>query len=248
MVIANWKMNPPTFREAKQLFAATKRAAERARGISLVVAPPAIFLRPLSETYKGKRIAFALQSGHWQERGAHTGEVSMLQGKDARASYVIVGHSESRARGETNEDTYKRAMAALALKLTPIICVGERERDHAGAHFTFVGAQLRAVCAQLTPAQSSRVIIAYEPVWAIGGEESMSPRDMHEMAIFIRKTIVGLHGGRGMSVKILYGGAATEENAAAMLDGGDIDGLLVGHVSVNAKRFSALLASLSQKA
>lgn len=246
IVIANWKMNPASWKEAKRLFEETKKAAERARDVSLVVAPPAIFLRPLSAEYKGKRIAFALQSGRWEGGGAQTGEISMTQGKDVRASYVIVGHSESRARGETNDDTRRKVAGALALKLTPILCVGEQVRDQAGSHFTFVSEQLRAVFATLTPAQAARVIVAYEPVWAIGGEESMSPRDMHEMAIFIRKTIVNLLVQPNISIKIIYGGAATEENAAAMLQGGDVVGLLVGHVSVDPARFAALLSSVSK--
>ncbi|HEY4516602.1 MAG TPA: triose-phosphate isomerase family protein [Candidatus Paceibacterota bacterium] len=246
LVIANWKMNPPTFREARGLFEATRKAAERSRGVTLVVAPPVIFLRPLSALYKGKRIAFALQGGHWEKAGAQTGEISMAQAQDARASYIIVGHSESRARGETNEDTRKKVAAALALKLTPILCVGERQRDQGGAHFTIVSEQLRAVFGELTATQAARVIVAYEPIWAIGGEESMSPRDMHEMAIFIRKSIVDLLGQGSMSVKIIYGGAATEENATAMLAGGDVVGLLVGHVSVDSKRFAALLSAISK--
>ena len=248
LVIANWKMNPATFREARALFEQTKKAAERARGVSLVVAPPSIYLQPLSTLYKGKRIALALQSGHWEKAGAQTGEISMAQGKDARASYVIIGHSENRARGETNDDTRKKVASALALKLIPILCVGERERDHAGTHFNFVNEQLRAVFAELTPGHAARVVVAYEPVWAIGGEESMSPPGMHEMAIFIRKTIVGLLGQQSISVKIIYGGAATEANAAAMLEGGDVVGLLVGHVSVDAARFATLLSSLSKNA
>jgi len=247
LVIANWKMNPPTLREARNLVAAARKAGERGRGISLVVAPPAIFLPSLSAGYKGKRIAFALQSGHWEKSGAYTGELSMAQGKDARASYVIVGHSESRARGETNDDTRKRVAAALALKLTPVLCIGEQHRDSAGAYFSVVSAQLRAAFAELSPAQAARVVIAYEPVWAIGGEESMSPASMHEMAIFIRKTIVELLGQQTMSIKIIYGGAATEGNAAAMLAGGDVAGLLVGHVSVDATRFAALLAAVSNE-
>lgn len=246
IVVANWKMNPPTLREARKLFEATKKALECARDVSLVVAPPAIFLHELTKGYKGKRIAFALQSGHWEKDGAHTGETSMVQAKDARASYIIVGHSESRARGESNEDAKRKVTAALAQKLTPILCVGERQRDHGGAHFNVVSEQLRAVFAELTPAQAARVIVAYEPIWAIGGEESMTPPAMHEMAIFIRKTIVDLLGQGSMSVKIIYGGAATEENAAAMLQGGDVVGLLVGHVSVDAARFSALLESVSK--
>ncbi len=245
IVVANWKMNPPTSRQACALFAATKRASDAARQIQLIVAPPSLYLHELAAGYRGKKIQFAAQNAHWENGGAQTGEMSMAQIKDARASHILVGHSECRARGETDDGTRKKVVSALALKMIPILCVGERTRDHAGGHFTIVNAQLRAVFAELSSAQTARVIVAYEPVWAIGGEVSMSPRDMHEMAIFIRKTIVELHGQQAMSVKILYGGAATEENAVAMLQGGDVDGLLVGHVSIDARRFAALLSSVS---
>ncbi|MCR4325687.1 MAG: triose-phosphate isomerase [Patescibacteria group bacterium] len=241
LVVANWKMNPATFREAKKLFDATKRAAEKVRGISVVVAPPAIFLRGLSGAYKGKRVAFAAQDVSADEGGAHTGELSAAQIKDARAKYIIVGHSERRASGESDADVRRKTRAVLDAKLTPIICVGERERGASGEHFDVVRRQLQAAFADVASGEATRVVVAYEPIWAIGKEETMPPRAMHEMAIFIRKTLVATHGESAMSLSVIYGGAATEENAGAMLSYGDVTGLLVGHVSIDAQRFAALL-------
>lgn len=244
IVVANWKMNPTTMREAKKLFDATRKAAESAKNVSLIVAPPAIFLRELSARYKGRRIVFAVQNANAEVGGAYTGDTSLLQAKDAGAQYVIVGHSERRAKGETNEGAGKVVVAALVSGVTPILCVGERERTQSGEHFNFVKEQLRAGFADVEPSKVTKVFVAYEPVWAIGGEKTMSPHDMHEMAIFIRKTIVGLKGEVGMNIKILYGGSANEANTLPMLQASGVQGLLVGHVSIDASRFAALINSI----
>jgi triosephosphate isomerase (TIM) len=242
LVVANWKMNPSLLREAKKLLEAIKKAARKAKGVSVVVAPPAVFVRTLS---KGERsIAFAVQRASGEDGGAYTGEISMKQARDAGASFAIVGHSETRFVGETNDNIRKQVAATLAARMTPILCVGEKERSVSGDHFNVVAEQLRVGLTDVSATKLARVIIAYEPVWAIGGEQTMSPRDMHEMAIFIRKTMVESHGDAGHKVKILYGGSANEENAAPMIEEGDVSGLLVGHVSVDAPRFAALLSSL----
>ena len=134
LVVANWKMNPPTFREAKKLFEATRKAAEKARKSNVVIAPPAVFLRELSKRYRGSRVAFAVQNAHWEAGGAHTGEISLRQAHDARAHYAIIGHAERRAEGETDDDVRKKVASALALKMTPILCVGQKERTDRRKH------------------------------------------------------------------------------------------------------------------
>ena len=247
LVVANWKMNPPTWREAKKLFEATRNAAKTTKGVSVVVAPPSIFLRELHAKYKSSRMGFVAQDISVHSDGAVTGGVSLPQVKEAGASYAIIGHSERRQRGETNDDTRKKVAAALEANVIPILCVGERERSISGGHLDFVRNQLRDGFGEVTTSKLAHVIVAYEPVWAIGGEETMKPRDMHEMAIFIRKTIVSLHGEPARTLKIIYGGAATESNAPEMLLHGDVSGLLVGHVSLNPARFEALLENVSKR-
>ncbi|MEK7106910.1 MAG: triose-phosphate isomerase [Patescibacteria group bacterium] len=241
IVVANWKMKPSSFRDAKKLFDATKKVAEKCPKASLIVAPPSLYLRELASNYRGKRISFAVQNARAEASGAFTGEISLAQAKDAGAAYALVGHSERRAMGETNEDTGKKVFAALAQKIMPILCIGERERVSGGEHFSIVAEQLRAGLADVAPAKISKVIIAYEPVWAIGGETTMSPRDMHSMSIFIRKTIVGIYGDIGHSTKILYGASVGEKNVLAMLREGNVRGFIVGHVSTDPERFAALL-------
>lgn len=244
IVVANWKMNPATGKEARALFEATKKAAAAAKNVSLIVAPPALYLRELTAAYRGKAITLAVQNAHWDTAAAHTGEISLAQAKDAGAKAAIIGHAERRALGESNEDTRRKVASALKLGLTPILCVGEKQRSASGEHFTFVAEQLRAGLAEAPPSSLSKILIAYEPVWAIGAFEPMRPPQMHEMTIFIRKTVVELHGEKGHNVKILYGGAIDAENAAVMLMEGDVSGLLVGRASTDAAEFSALLSAI----
>lgn len=244
IVVANWKMNPATFQEAKHLFDVTRKAAERTASASLIIAPPAIFLRELHARYRGKQLAFAAQNAHPATGGAFTGEISIAQARDAGAGYILIGHSERRTMGETNDDTRKKVSAALALRMTPILCVGEANRASSGEHYNFIAEQLRTGLSDVAPAKLPKVLIAYEPVWAIGGEITMSPHDAHSMVIFIKKTIVGMFGPVGHRVQILYGGSIGEKNAPSMMREGGVQGLLVGHVSTNAERFIALLGSI----
>ncbi len=244
LVIANWKMNPVTFREAKILLEATKKAAEKAR-VSVVVAPPALFLRELISGSRGRRVAFAAQHAHFEAGGAHTGELSMQQVRDAKATYVLIGHAERRERGETNEDTKKKVAAALGAGLIPLLCVGETKRTASGEYFTLIAEQLRTAFADVSPSRLGKLVVIYEPLWTIGRDMAMNPRDMHEMAIFIRKTIVESYGEQGHSITILYGGSVDAASAPSMLKDGDVHGLLVGRASTNAEEFSNLLQAIS---
>lgn len=244
LLVANWKMNPSSFKEAKSLLDATRKAGDKAKQVSIVLAPPSIYLRQLRLLYKGKRIAFCAQNANAERGGACTGDISLTQVRDAKALYTLVGHAERRAAGETNEDTKKKVAAALSLGITPILCVGETVRTQSGDHFARIAEQLKIALSDVQKPLLKKVFIAYEPVWAIGGSTAMSPRDMHEMAIFIRKTIVGMHGDIGMQMRILYGGAIDESNAADMCKNGDVEGLLVGRASSDPRKVTALISAL----
>src|SRR3989338_419872 len=171
----------------------------------------------------------------------------MAQVRDTKARFVLVGHAERRAAGEGDDDTRVQAASALSLSLTPIVCVGERERSAAGEHLLFVRSQLRAAFGDVAYEMVQKCIVAYEPIWAIGASEAMPPRQMHEMAIFIRKTIHELRGERGQDLKVLYGGAVDDSNARSMLSEGDVAGLLVGRASTNAEEFAALIRAITTK-
>ncbi len=241
LLVANWKMNPSTFKEAKALLDATKKVGDKAKQVSIVLAPPSIYLRQLRLLYKGKRIAFCAQNARGENGGALTGEISMAQARDAKAVFVLIGPAERRAMGETNDDTKKKVAAALALNMTPILCIGETERTNSGAHYAHVAEQLIIGLSAVPKGMLKKVLVAYEPVWAIGATSAMSPRDMHEMAIFIRKTVVGVHGEVGMQMRILYGGSIDDTNAADMCKEGDVEGLLVGRASADPRKVTQLI-------
>lgn len=246
LIVANWKMNPSTFKEAKALFEETRRLTGLLKGISVVVCPPSIFLRSLTTGSRKGRVSFGAQNVHFEARGSFTGEMSGMQAKDAKATYAIVGHAERRAMGETNDDTRKKVDAVFSAGLTPILCVGEKVRDQGADHFAFVRDQLRMGLSEDAGKKLSKLIVAYEPVWAIGATKAMEPRQMHEMSIFIRKTLVERFGEAGHSIKILYGGAVDASNAVDMLQSGDVVGLLVGRASVDLQAFTELLRAVSE--
>ena len=243
ILVANWKMNPTTSREAKKLFDATKKAADKAKKVQVIVAPPAIFLRDMTRGYRG-RISFAVQNGYQETHGAHTGETSFTQARDAHATFALVGHAERRAMGETNENTCEKVAGALKAGLTPILCIGEIARSSHGEHFAYIQEQLRVGLSKVPATGLRRVYIAYEPVWAIGAAKPVTPNDMHQMAIFIRKSIVDLFGAAGMDMKILYGGSIDDTTAPAMLKDGDIKGFLVGRASAESQKVTNLLVAI----
>jgi len=245
LIVANWKMNPPTLKDAKALLSATKKALQGAGNVSVVVAPPAVFVRTLAEGARKGKISFGVQNAHFDAGGAHTGEISMDQAREAKASYVIVGHAERRAMGETNVEIGKKVAAALKAGVTPIFCIGERERDPGGSHFLFVRDQIVEGLAETPPNKIAKIIVAYEPVWAIGATETMLPRDMHEMSIFIRKSVVERYGDGGYDIKILYGGSVDATSAPHMLRNGDVIGLLVGRASAEIGAVTELIAAVA---
>lgn len=243
LVVANWKMHPKTSAEAKKLFGAAHTCALPYKQISLVVAPPALFLHELAKGYRGK-IALAAQGARAEDEGAFTGSHSLAQMREARCTYALAGHAERRAGGESDVEIAAQVGRALALDMTPILCVGEKARSADGSHFAHVREQLRAGLQALKAPSLKKIIIAYEPVWAIGAPAPMAPRDMHEMSIFIRKSLVSLYGPAAMEVRILYGGAVDETTVGPMMRDGDVHGLLVGRASVDAIRFAKLIHTL----
>ena len=246
VVVANWKMNPKTLGEAKKLYRATKKTAGKTRGLVVVVTPPVVFLHVLAKGKRGKNIVFAVQNAHSEIGGAYTGEVSFAQAKDAGATYAIIGHAERRATGETNDDVRKKVATALETSVTPIICIGENQRSESGEHFGVVKEQIHAAYTNVPQKKVGATIVAYEPVWAVGGDAAMKPHDMQEMAIFIRKCVAEIYAPTNLSVfpTILYGGAIDAGNAAAMLKDGDVDGFLVGRASADIKKVTALFDAL----
>lgn len=244
-IIANWKMNPENLAEAKKLFLGIKQTASKLKNVQTVFAPPFVYLNELNKLYTGHRIELAGQDVFWEKKGSFTGEISSLMLKDSGATYIIVGHSERRALGESDIDVNRKILTVTKSGLITVLCIGESNRDHKnGTHLSFLTRQLEIALKDVSKNKLSKVIIAYEPIWAIGKdeEEAMKPEELYETVIFIKKVMVNIFGkNSALKVPILYGGSAKKGNTEALLTKGMVDGLLVGHASLKITEFSDML-------
>jgi triosephosphate isomerase len=217
-------------------FAKALRKKTRAfAGVSVVLAPAFPLIPPVVAALKGSAIHIGAQTLSPYVDEQHTGEVSGAMLKHAGASFVIIGHSERRAMGEHEDIIRVELKIAAEEGLMPILCVGEKERDAHGGHFTTLARQLTAALGEKSAKHSiKRLVVAYEPVWAIGksAAEAMKPAELQETTIFIRKILADLLGRHiALRTAILYGGSVEAENAHALIEGGSIAGFLVGHAS-----------------
>jgi triosephosphate isomerase (TIM) len=242
VVAGNWKMNPPAREEAVQLALAVADAAETVDGITAVVCPPTIWLTAVKQAVSDRRLSVGAQTMHWEEGGAFTGETSplMLAGI---ASFVILGHSERRQYdGETDEGVGRKVASAVAHGLRPIAAIGERaEERRAGTTAAVIDRQLRAAIAGLDRLTGSGLVVAYEPVWAIGTGDAATPEDAQEVAAQIRAILRAADPRAADEIPIQYGGSVTAGNAAELFAQPDIDGALVGGASLKPDVFAAIL-------
>lgn len=244
IVVANWKAYVADLKAARALTRAAERLTDKHRQV--VVAPPAPLLAYLRD-HTHKRVAFSLQDVSDATGGAATGETTGTIAQAAGATYTILGHSERRARGEDDAAIARKAQAALSAGLRPILCIGERERDAEADYLNAVREQLGAVLSVLTPEQRAQLIIAYEPVWAIGqaSQDAIAPADLTEMVRYIRKAMEGyLSPEDAQQVPVLYGGSVDPTNVAALAAGTGIQGFLVGRASTDPKTFTALVRAI----
>ncbi len=252
LVVGNWKMYVEMPQEAKKLASALRRKARTFSGVEVVLAPAFPLVPIVAAALKGSSIKIGAQTLSAYADGQHTGEISAAMLKAVGASFVIVGHSERRSSpahlGESDASVRAQLVNAHAAGLTAVLCVGEQERDSAnGTHFTLVAAQLTSALQTVAPKAAAKLVVAYEPVWAIGksANEAMRPADLREMVIFIRKTLADILGRTaGVRVPILYGGSVEGENASQLLHEGGVSGFLVGRASANADSFLEILKVL----
>lgn len=236
-------MNPDRLDTAKAVFSASERTAKKARKVSVIVAPPAPFLSILSRGSK-KRTLLSAQDIHSAPDGAHTGGVSARQVREAGASYVIIGHSERRAEGDTEEMIAQKVLTAFDAGLRVILCVGESTRDDHGTYLQEVERKVASVFSVIPKKYISDIIVAYEPGWAIGKgyDEALSPQGIHEMIIFIKKVVAESIGREeAMRIPVLYGGSVDFNNAQAILSDGEVSGLLIGRQSLDTDAFSSII-------
>lgn len=250
IVAANWKMHPRTVSEAKKLFSGIKRTAPHLTHPTTVICPPDLYLGVLAESYSGSEIILGSQDVAVEsDVGSFTGEVSADQIKSTGASVAIVGHSERRAMGETNEQVAEKTNRALDAGLSVMVCVGEHERDDDGEYLDFLAEQIVTVFDNIDRRFYQQMIIAYEPLWAIGGgsDAAVTPHVLHQTSGFIRKTL-HKHVARGLGEEalLLYGGSVKRSNAEKLFVDTKIDGFLIGSASLEADHFCDILRVVNE--
>ena len=242
LVAGNWKMNK-TVAEARELVSVMSPKLQEIQNVEKVLCPPYLAIPAVAEMLQGSRIGLGAQNLHWEEKGAFTGEVSPGMVKEF-CQYVIIGHSERRTYfGETDEGVNKKLQAALKAGLTPIVCVGETlEQYEAGTTSEVVRRQINVGLAGVESTLAAKIIVAYEPVWAIGTGKASSGENadfVHHQVI--RTALSELYGEQAASAsRILYGGSVTAANAAEFFAFADIDGALVGGASLKPDEFVAI--------
>jgi len=245
MIAGNWKMNT-TVSEAVELVNEMRPGLDEIANVDKVICPPFISLATVRELIKGSSIKLGAQNLYFEEKGAYTGEISPLMLADL-CEFVIIGHSERRQYfNETGEMVNKKVRAALRVKLKPILCIGERlEENEAGRTEEVVTEQLRSSLAGIDFVDG--LIIAYEPIWAIGTGRAATGKQANETIGFIRQNIAQLYNEDiAQEVRILYGGSVTADNAAEFINQPEIDGALVGGASLKAAQFLSIVKQTSE--
>jgi triosephosphate isomerase (TIM) len=250
LVIGNWKMNPVSLAASKALVAdVRKRLRSKTLPVEVMVAPPFPFIAEVGRLSPSGRVGVVAQTMHPEPVGAFTGEVSALMLKSLGVLGVIVGHSERRAMGMTDTSVNHVLLAALKAQLTPILCIGETTRDTHGDFYDVVESQLKAALKEVPKAKLKEIVIAYEPIWAIGTGNNATPDDVLEMKLFIQKTLINLYDRSVVpKVRILYGGSVNTKNVEALMVTAHPDGFLVGGASLKPDDFYTIINTTAQYA
>jgi len=242
IIAGNWKMNK-TIEEGVALVNGFKAEAENT-DVEVVVCVPYVLLPAVKEALAGSKVKIGAQNMHWEENGAFTGEISPIMLNDLGIDYVVIGHSERREYfAETNETVNKKVKSALAHNLLPIMCCGETlEQREANEHKTLVAEQIKAGVADLSAEDVKKVVIAYEPIWAIGTGVTATSDQANEMCEMIRDTLAEVYDdATAEEVRIQYGGSVKPANVTEIMNQPHIDGALVGGASLKADDFTALI-------
>ncbi|MEN9920791.1 MAG: hypothetical protein RL538_684 [Candidatus Parcubacteria bacterium] len=242
LIIGNWKLNPNNLAGASMLVKGVVKGYKAREAQTVAVAPPFVYVAEAAKAIGKKPIALAAQDLSLEAMGPFTGEVSALQLRDLGVAYVIVGHSERRAMGETDEVIQKKVLQALKNKITPVVCIGERERDTQGNFFSFVEKQVKSLASVLSASDVKKVVIAYEPIWAIGTGKTATGADVKEMQLFLFAVLTKLYDkATAKKVTLIYGGSVKPDNARALHTEGGMAGFLVGGASLKAEEFLAIV-------
>ncbi len=245
LVIGNWKMNPSTLDEAKKIIKKTRRIAGRLQHTEVIACPPLVFVFAVISKRDPNTLKIGAQTVSYEEDGPHTGEVSAVMLSDIGVKYVIAGHSEERKNGDTDKIVSRRVKAIVDSGMRAVVCVGEEMRDEGGKYLEILKDQIRNSLAGIPQSRAKNIILAYEPVWAIGAKEAMRPDQIYEMSIFVKKIFSDIFSqDQAMKVVVLYGGSVNFRNAVDIIKTGKVDGLLVGRESVNLPGFIELLKAV----
>lgn len=245
LVAANWKMNLTETWGVRLLDDLLPRIADHG-GVETVVAPPFPALRAVADRLQGASTRLGAQNVHWEEKGAFTGEVAPGMLAEMGVAMVIVGHSERRTLfGETDDQVRRKVMGLRRHELVPIVCVGESEAERdEGATLAVVERQVRIALGDLRNVDGSEIVVAYEPVWAIGTGRTATPEQVHEVHRMIREQLESMLGAEAAArIRILYGGSVNPGNAATLLGLPEVDGGLVGGACLDAGKFADIVAA-----
>lgn len=249
ILVANWKNHPSSQAEADRILREFSKKSQFYKKLSLIIAPPLPYLELVSR--KSSKLAqLGTQDLSPQAKGTHTGSVTHDILKSFGVRMAILGHSERRAQGETSEQVAEKVRLALKVGIVPLVCVGETHRDEEGEYFELLREQIKASLAGVGKNAIGKLILAYEPTWAIGksAKEAISPSDLAQSVIFIRKALTDLYGRKtAESVVILYGGSVDHTNAGILLREGGVKGLLVGRASLDPRKMEVIAQSLLGK-
>lgn len=243
VIAGNWKMNK-TIVESVSLVKELKDFVRGIKGVDIVVCPPFTSLWVVKEIINDTNIHLGAQNMYWETKGAFTGEISSLMLKDVGCEYVILGHSERRQFfKEASGEVANKTKAALSVNLTPIVCVGENlEEKESGKTESIIEQEIKALFPKIDSTLAARIIVAYEPIWAIGTGKSSSTQDANLIIKFIRELFSSEYGSKiAERIRILYGGSVNPKNISEFMNESDIDGALVGGVSLHALSFSQIV-------
>lgn len=241
IIAGNWKMHK-TIAEALDFVNAVKDRVNN-DNVEAVICAPFTLLKDLKEATKGTNIKIGAQNMHFEEKGAFTGEISPLMLKELDMDYVVIGHSERRQYfNETNETVNKKVLKALEVGIDPILCVGETlEEREAGNTKDVCKVQVEKALENVSKEDLAKVVIAYEPVWAIGTGKTATSEDANDVIAYIREVVANLYGELANEVRIQYGGSVKPSNVAEIMNQSDIDGALVGGASLEANDYVDLV-------
>lgn len=247
VIAGNWKMNK-TPSETREFMNILKTALPKGRWCDIVLCIPSVCISTAIRTVRETRIAIGAQNMHAQHAGAYTGEISAEMLTDIGCKYVILGHSERRAMGETDRDVNEKVLAALEAGLTPILCCGESlEQREAGVTEEWITMQIKTALQHVPEEKIRRIVVAYEPIWAIGTGRTATPEQAEEVCAGIRTTLRKLYNSKSArAISILYGGSMNELNAHALLAQPNIDGGLIGGASLVPEKFLRIIDAANQ--